>query len=103
MARIVNEVTLIESDPKVATDEDHHEPFQSPIAFELRLPEVATPEKLKKTSLPLTGIRIIAKTQTEQEHKVRQLAQSSLLQVLHVLLLAEVINIWRHIVFIVVV
>lgn len=27
MARIVNEVALIEREPKVATDEDHHEPF----------------------------------------------------------------------------
>ncbi|KAK0515643.1 hypothetical protein JMJ35_001677 [Cladonia borealis] len=69
MARIVKEVTLIEGDPKIATDEDHHEPFQSPVAFELRLPEVGTPETFKKASLPLTGKRIIAKTQTEQEHK----------------------------------
>ena len=106
MARIVNEVTLIEGDPKIATNEDHHEPFQSPIAFELRLPEVGTPERLKKASLPLTGKRIIAKTQTEQEHKVRQLARSSLFQVLHVLPLDKSLNFWRfwrHIVFFVVI
>ena len=86
MARIVNEVTLIEGNPKLATDEDHPEPFQSPIAFEVRLPEVGIPERLNKASLPLTGRRIIAKTQTEQEYKVRQLPWSSLIQVLHVLL-----------------
>ena len=69
MVRIVNEVDLIEMDPKLATDETHQEPFQSPIAFETRLPVVQTPERLKPKSDPLTGKRIIAKTQIEEEAK----------------------------------
>ena len=34
MARISNEVDVIENAPKLATDEDHREPFQSPVTFE---------------------------------------------------------------------
>jgi hypothetical protein len=69
MMRIVNEVDLIEKDPKLATDEDHQEPFMSPVVFESRLPAVQVPMKLRPKSEPLTGKRIMAKTQTEEEQK----------------------------------
>ena len=69
MMRIVNEVDLIERDAKIATDEDHEEPFQSPVTFETRVPETRIPAKLKPKSMPLTGARIMAKTQTEAEQK----------------------------------
>ncbi|PSR82112.1 hypothetical protein BD289DRAFT_454493 [Coniella lustricola] len=72
MIYIVNEVDLIEKDPKLATDEDHEEPFQSPLLFETRLPATKTPEALKRSSDPLTGRRIMAKTQTEAEIKKEQ-------------------------------
>jgi len=55
MARIVNEVDLVEKNPKLATDEDHKEPFQSPVAFETRIPSVDVPERLKHQTNPLTG------------------------------------------------
>lgn len=66
MAIIVNEVDVIEHDPKLATDDDHPEPYQSAAAFEERIPKVETPEKPKSTA-PLGGKRIMAKTQTEAE------------------------------------
>ena len=66
MALIVNEVDLIEKDPKLATDDHHEEPFQSAAAFEERIPTVEAPEKPKVTT-PLSGKRIMAKTQTEEE------------------------------------
>lgn len=69
MMRIVNEVDLMEKDPKLATDEDHQEPFQSPVTFETRLPVTQTPEKFQRKADPLTGKRIMAKTQTEEEQK----------------------------------
>lgn len=69
MARIVNEVDLIERDPKLATDEDHTEPYQSPVAFEARIPTVQTPERLRVKSTPLTGRRIAAKELTEDQQK----------------------------------
>ena len=77
MMRIVNEVDLIEKDPKLATDEDHQEPFQSPVTFESRLPAVQVPESLRPKSDPLTGKRIMAKTQTEEEQKEELAAQES--------------------------
>ncbi|RFN44900.1 hypothetical protein FIE12Z_10881 [Fusarium flagelliforme] len=67
MARIVNEVDAIEEDPRLATDEDHHEPFQSATAFETRLPIVEVPERLRPRQIPLTGSRILAKVQSEEE------------------------------------
>lgn len=67
MARIANEVDDIEENPKLATDEDHEEPFQAPTAFEMRLPTVQVPERLRPKEIPLTGQRIISKTQTEEE------------------------------------
>ncbi|KAI0147799.1 hypothetical protein GGR57DRAFT_475869 [Xylariaceae sp. FL1272] len=69
MARIVNEVDAIEKDPKLATDEDHAEPYQSPIAFEARIPVIEVPERLRVKSHPLSGRRIGAKQLTEQEQK----------------------------------
>ena len=72
MARIVNEVDLMEKDPKKATDEDHEEPFQSPVTFETRLPDVVVPERLQPKNDPLTGKRIMAKPQTEEELKEQQ-------------------------------
>ncbi len=69
MMRIVNEVDLIEKDPKIATDEDREEPFQSPVTFETRLPDVVIPEALKPKNNPLTGSRIMAKPQSEDELK----------------------------------
>jgi hypothetical protein len=69
MARIVNEVSLIEQDPKLATDEDHEEPFQSSTAFEERLPTVVVPERLRIKSNPLSGRRIQAKALTEDEQQ----------------------------------
>lgn len=69
MARIVNEVNLIEKDPKLATDEDHSEPFQAPIAFESRIPAVEMPERLRIKTHPLSGRRIMAKPLTEDEQK----------------------------------
>ena len=68
MAVIVNEVDIVEKDPKLATDEDHHEPFQSPAAFETRLPVVEPIEKPKPAAPPLGGKRIMTKTQTSDEH-----------------------------------
>jgi hypothetical protein len=67
MVYIVNEVDLIEKDPKIATDQDHEEPFQSPLLFESRLPATKIPDRLKPKSDPLGGRRIMAKTQTEAE------------------------------------
>ncbi|KAH7376388.1 hypothetical protein B0T11DRAFT_335564 [Plectosphaerella cucumerina] len=75
MIHIVNEVDLIEKDPKVATDQDREEPFQSPLMFEDRLPLTKIPERLKPKSDPLGGRRIMAKTQTEaelEEERIRQ-------------------------------
>lgn len=69
MVRIVNEVDIIEKDPKKATDEDNEEPFQSPVTFETRLPEVMIPESLRPKNDPLTGKRIMAKPQSEDELK----------------------------------
>ncbi|KAJ6000014.1 hypothetical protein N7481_000423 [Penicillium waksmanii] len=69
MARIVNEVSLIEQDPKLATDEDHEEPFQSSTAFEERLPTVVVPERLRIKANPLSGRRIQAKALTEDEQQ----------------------------------
>jgi hypothetical protein len=69
MARIVNEVDLIEKDPKIATDEDHTEPYQSPVAFEARIPTVEVPERLRVESHPLSGRRIAAKPLLEEEQK----------------------------------
>jgi len=75
MMRIVNEVDLIEKEPKKATDEDHEEPFQSPVTFSTRIPAVVIPESLRPQSDPLTGKRIMAKTQTENELKEELKAQ----------------------------
>lgn len=69
MVRIVNEVDAIELDPKIATDEDHEEPFLSTTSFEARLPKVEVPERLRPKPMPLTGRRIVAKTQTEEERQ----------------------------------
>lgn len=69
MARIVNEVSLIEQDPKLATDEDHEEPFQASTAFEERLPTVVVPERLRIKSNPLSGRRIQAKALDEKEQQ----------------------------------
>ncbi|EXJ55901.1 hypothetical protein A1O7_08832 [Cladophialophora yegresii CBS 114405] len=78
MVYIVNEIDLIEKDPKVATDEEHEEPFQSPTLFETRLPNMKIPDRLKPKSDPLTGKRIMAKTQTEQELLDEQKEQDQL-------------------------
>lgn len=67
MARIVNEVDEIERDPTQACDEDHEEPFQPTAAFEMRLPKVEIPERLRPSQIPLTGQRIIAPVQSEEE------------------------------------
>lgn len=67
MARIVNEVDAIEKDPKLATDEDHHEPFQSPDAFEARLPKVDIPAHLRRRKLPLSGKAIEPKKQNDED------------------------------------
>lgn len=78
MVYIVNEVDLIEKDPKVATDEDHEEPFQAPLLFETRLPETKIPDALKPKSDPLSGKRIMAKTQTEADLEKEQAEQDEL-------------------------
>jgi hypothetical protein len=67
MARIVNEVDLIEKRPKIATDEDHAEPYQSPVAFEARIAKVEVPERLRVKGTPLSGQRIAAKPLTDNE------------------------------------
>lgn len=67
MTEIVNEVDLIEKEPKKATDKDHVEPFQSPVSFQTRLPVVQVPGKLRPKTNPLTGKRIMAKPQSEEE------------------------------------
>lgn len=67
MVYIVNEVDLIEKDPKIATDEEHEEPFQAPLLFETRVPVTKIPDRLKPNSNPLGGKRIMAKTQTEED------------------------------------
>ncbi|CAF3496782.1 unnamed protein product [Fusarium graminearum] len=72
---IVNEVDLIENDPKIATDQDHKEPFQAPLMFEDRLPVTRIPDRLKPKSDPLGGRRIMAMTQTESELEAEQKAQ----------------------------
>jgi hypothetical protein len=69
MARIVNEVDLMEKDPKLATDEDHVEPYQNPVAFEARLPKIDVPEKLRVKGNPLSGKAIETKQLTEDEEK----------------------------------
>lgn len=69
MARIVNEVDAIEKDPKLATDEDHLEPFQYPTAFEARIPVVEMPIRLRVKNHPLSGRRIAAKVLSEDEQK----------------------------------
>jgi hypothetical protein len=78
MVYVVNEVDLIEKDPKVATDEEHEEPFQSPSLFETRVPAMKIPDSLKPQSDPLTGKRIMAKTQTEKELAKEQQDQDKL-------------------------
>ena len=78
MVYIVNEVDLIEKDPKIATDEDHEEPFQSPLLFETRLPSLKIPDALKPKSDPLGGRRIMAKTQTEEDMRQEQIEQDKL-------------------------
>lgn len=75
MARIVNEVDAIDQDPKLATDEDHVEPFQSPVAFEARIPKVEVPERLRLKSAPISGRRIVAKTPTTAELKSEAAAE----------------------------
>ena len=77
MARIVNEVDAIERDPKLATDEDHSEPYQSPIAFEARIPTVEVPERLRVKNNPLSGRRIAAKQLTEDEQKEQLAAEEN--------------------------
>lgn len=67
MLRIVNEVDLIEKDPKTATDDGREEPFQQPVTFETRLPDVVISENLQPKNDPLTGKRIMAKPQSEDE------------------------------------
>ncbi|EME41203.1 hypothetical protein DOTSEDRAFT_55095 [Dothistroma septosporum NZE10] len=67
MAAIVNEVDLVEKNPKKATDDDHPEPFQDPVTFGDRLPVVELFVKPKADVMPLNGQRIIAKPQTEGE------------------------------------
>ncbi|KAI8940564.1 hypothetical protein NX059_004241 [Plenodomus lindquistii] len=67
MARIVNEVDLMEKNPKLASDEDHVEPHQSPLAFEDRLPIVHVPERFRVKVHPLSGQRLTSKTLTEVE------------------------------------
>jgi hypothetical protein len=69
MARIVNEVDLMERDPKLATDEDHVEPYQNPVAFEARLPKIEIPEKLRIKGNPLSGKKIETKQLNEAEEK----------------------------------
>ena len=69
MARIVNEVDAIDQDPKLATDEDHVEPYQSPVAFEARIPKAEVPERLRLKSAPISGRRIVAKAPTKAELK----------------------------------
>lgn len=69
MVRIVNEVDIIEKDPKKAIDEDREEPFQSPVTFEKRLPDVVVSERLQPKNDPLSGKRIMAKPQSEDELK----------------------------------
>jgi hypothetical protein len=69
MARIVNEVDLMEKDPKLATDEDHVEPYQHPVAFEARLPKIEIPEKLRIKGNPLSGKKIETKQLNEEEEK----------------------------------
>lgn len=76
MAIIVNEVDVIEKDPKLATDDDHPEPYESTAAFEEGIPKVETPEKPKSTA-PLSGKRIMAKTQTEAELEDEAEAEST--------------------------
>jgi hypothetical protein len=81
MARIVNEVDLMEKDPKLATDEDHVEPYQAPVAFEARLPRIDVPERLRIKGNPLSGKLIASKTlsideQNAQLGKEEELAQS---------------------------
>ncbi|RFU79495.1 hypothetical protein TARUN_2702 [Trichoderma arundinaceum] len=48
MVKIVNEIDEITKDPKLATDEDRHEPFQTPRVFKERLPliEPIVPEPI---------------------------------------------------------
>lgn len=77
MVYIVNEVDLIEKDPKIATDQDHEEPFQSPLMFENRLPATRIPDRLKPKTDPLGGRRIMAKTQTEAELEEEQKSQEA--------------------------
>lgn len=67
MTEIVNEVDVIEKHPKKATDKGHVEPYQSPVTFQTRLPEVRVPGNLRPKINPLTGKRIMAKPQTEEE------------------------------------
>jgi hypothetical protein len=69
MARIVNEVDLMERDPKLATDEDHVEPYQHPVAFEARLPKIEIPEKLRIKGNPLSGKKFETKQLNEEEEK----------------------------------
>ena len=69
MARISNEVDVIENAPKLATDEDHREPFQSPVTFETRIPDVIVPARFRRKANPLTGKRIMAETQSEKSSK----------------------------------
>ncbi|RAL08768.1 hypothetical protein BO97DRAFT_480426 [Aspergillus homomorphus CBS 101889] len=73
MARIVNEVDLIEKDPKVATDEDHVEPFQSPLVFETRVPVIEwTEEANPDNKAPLDGSVAVVLTEAQKKAKAAQ-------------------------------
>jgi hypothetical protein len=69
MAGIVNEVDLMERDPKLATDEDHVEPYQNPVAFEARLPKIDVPERMRIKGNLLSDKAIEAKQLTGDEGK----------------------------------
>lgn len=78
MARIVNEVNEIERDPKLATDEGHEEPFQSPLVFETRLPAVDIPARFRRTN-PLTGVAIKPKVlSTSDTQKLKEDEQEAM-------------------------
>jgi hypothetical protein len=80
MARIVNEVDLLEGNPKLATDEDHVEPYQSPVAFEARIPRINVPERLRVKGNPLSGKLIATKTLTEKEQNDQLAKEEDLAQ-----------------------
>ncbi|KAI9835476.1 MAG: hypothetical protein M1837_003785 [Sclerophora amabilis] len=58
MNAIVREVDLMTKHPELATDEKHKEPFESPVAFQTRIPAIEPTIAHHPPKVPLSGAKI---------------------------------------------